>query len=289
MLDPGIHRVAIIGTGLLGGSVGLALRATGFGGTITGAGSRPATLQTAMSLGCINATAKTVEAAARDCDLLVIAAPVGKIASILSRIESVIPDHAVVTDVGSTKSSIVEAAISGTLKARFVGAHPMAGAETTGPQSARADLFHGKPVILTPTPHTAADALAKVESLWKAFGTQVFRMSPQEHDRLVAVISHIPHAAAVMLVQLAEQNGALPVASTGFADTTRLAMGDPELWADIFLDNREAVMVTLDQWSSLVRQFKDVLQSNSRDKLIHILSDAQRIRTGWRDRPKGTV
>lgn len=288
-LDPTIKRVTIVGTGLLGGSVGLALRLTGFKGTIVGTGSRPATLGTALAHGCVHEVQESPVQAVKGSDLVVIAAPVGKIPGILGQLSTCLESHTVVTDVGSTKFSIVTAAEAEGLEGRFVGAHPMAGSESTGPLAARADLFKGKPVILTPAGRTEPGALQKVESFWTSFGMQVFHMSPQEHDRLVAVISHLPHAVAVMLVQLAEQNGALPVASTGFADTTRLAMGDSELWADIFLDNKAAVVEALAQWAALSDRFVHVLKSNDRAALTRLLIEAQTLRTGWRDRPKGSA
>ena len=163
----------------------------------------------------------------------------------------------------------------------------MAGAETTGPEAARADLFHDKPVIVTPTHATAPEALDRVESLWRGLGMHVHRMTPSEHDRLVAVISHVPHAASALLVKLAEESGALPVASTGFADMTRLAGGDPQLWADIFLDNRAAVLAAVERWASLTDEFRQALAAGDRGLLLRLLQDAQAARDTWRNRPKG--
>ena len=285
MLDLHVERITIVGTGLLGGSVGLALRRVGFAGTLIGTGPRMATLERAKAAGCVERITTDLDDAARDSDLIILAAPVGLIPTLLERLAD---SPAVITDVGSTKSSIVAAAGKFLRDpGLFVGSHPMAGAETTGPESARADLFDGKPVIITPTDATLPDPIERVESLWRAIGMQVHRMSPAEHDRLVAVISHIPHAAAVLLVRLAAESGALPVASTGFADTTRLAAGDPDLWADIFLDNRDAVLAALAGWSAATDEFRRLLETADRPALLDLLGAAQSARKAWRDKAKG--
>ncbi len=285
--DVRLNRVTIVGTGLLGGSIGLAMKRAGLAQRIIGAGSRPETLEKALRAGCVDETRSDLLDACKASDLIVLAAPVGKIPDLIRQLAAHVAPGGVVTDVGSTKGTIVAAADATALRDRFVGSHPMAGAETTGPQSARADLFKDRPVILTPSPHTSPEARRLVESFWKAMGMRVFTMDPQEHDCLVAVISHVPHAMAVLLVELARKNGALPVASTGFADTTRLAMGEPELWADIFLDNRRAVGEALVQWSRMCDEFQRVLEGNDRESLLKILREAQADRISWRDRPKG--
>ena len=290
MTNLALERVTIIGTGLLGGSVGLALRSAGFGGRLIGAGPREATLAKAKSAGCVDEITTDLSGAVRDSGLVILAAPVGAIPSLLEKIAAHLASDAVVTDVGSTKASIVSAA-GMTLRdpGNFVGSHPMAGAETTGPESARADLFTSKPVIVTPVASTHPEALARVERLWSTLGMQIHRMDPAEHDRLVAVISHVPHAASVLLVRLAAESGALPVASTGFADTTRLAAGDPNLWADIFLDNRDAVLRALDEWARIGADFRQVLEQHDRTALLKLLSDAQAARVAWRGRAKGVA
>ena len=280
--------MTIIGTGLLGGSVGLALRKGGFTGRIVGTGPRMATLERAKAGGCVQTVTTDTAQAVRGSNLIVIAAPVSKIPSLLESLSACAEGDAVITDVGSTKASIVQAA-GRVLKhpQRFVGSHPMAGAETTGPEAARADLFRDKPVIVTPTEATSPEAIDRVESLWRGLGMHIHRMTPPEHDRLVAVISHVPHAASALLVKLAEESGALPVASTGFADMTRLAGGDPQLWADIFLDNRAAVLQAVERWASLTDEFRQALQAGDRGAILRLLHDSQTAREAWRNRPKG--
>ena len=290
MVDLNFTNIAIIGTGLLGGSVGLALRRSGFGGRLIGTGSRPATLEKAQAAGCVDHITTDLSEAVSGSDLILLAAPVGAIPDLLGRLAESINGQAIITDVGSTKANIVAAAERSLRRPeRFVGSHPMAGAETTGPESARADLFEGKPVILTPTQVTDPQAGARVEELWRALGMQVHRMSPAEHDRLVAIISHVPHAAAVLLVRLAAEGGALPVASTGFADMTRLAGGDPSLWADIFLDNRQAVLAALGRLTEMTEDFRRIIQSADREKLLDLLAETQSTRQAWRGKAKGVA
>lgn len=287
MLGPGVDTVTIVGTGLLGGSIGLALRKLGFAGQVVGAGPRIATLERAMALGCVERITTDLAEAVRGSALIVLAAPVSKIPELIARLADHVEEGAAITDVGSTKQTIVAAAERSLAHpSRFVGSHPMAGSEATGPEAAKPDLFQDKPVIVTPTRVTAPDAVERVESLWHGLGMTIHRMDPAEHDRLVAVISHVPHAAAVLLVRLASRSGALPVASTGFADVTRLAAGAPELWADIFLDNREAVLAALDRWLETGEEFRRILASSDRPALLHLLYDAQATRAAWRGRER---
>ena len=194
-----------------------------------------------------------------------------------------VPAKAVLTDVGSTKASIVEMAERALPDgSRFVGSHPMAGAETSGPGAARADLYVGKPVIVTPTEATDADARAKIESLWHTLGMLVHRMAPDEHDRAVAAISHLPHAVSALLMRFAADSGALPVASTGLADMTRLAGGDVQMWADIFSDNQKAVIEAIDRWRESLGAFRAMLADNDRAALEQWLAAARDERQAWR-------
>lgn len=279
---PDMSQVTIIGTGLLGGSVGLALRATGFRGRIVGFGRRQATLDAALAGHCIDRIATDLADAAREADLVILATPVASISEYLKQLSPLVSPQAVITDVGSTKLRIVEAA-EATLAhpGRFVGAHPMAGSEAHGPEAARADLFRHKPVILTPMPATDAAALALVEQVWQSLGMRLHHMTPAEHDQTVARISHLPHLAAVLLVRLAERGEGMRVASTGFASTTRVASGEPEVWADIFIENREAVLAVLDEWQSMLGDFRGLLEQGGRDDLLKLLRSAQQSRDSW--------
>jgi len=282
MQIPRCNQITIVGTGLLGGSIGLALRYAGFTGKIIGVARSESTRRAALEHHCIDQAGEDPVASVIDSDLIILCTPVGTIPGLFDQLAEHVDPQAVITDVGSTKHSIVQAAHA-KLKhpGRFVGSHPMAGSETTGPENARADLFTGKPVIVTPDAHTDADAVEQVETLWRALGMHVTRAGAKEHDQMVAHISHLPHALAVLLVIAAEEGGGLEVASTGFTDTTRIAGGDPELWADIFLDNAEPVVEALDLSMKLTKGLRDVIARGDREHLLKILSQAQRVRQQW--------
>lgn len=276
-----IQQVTVVGTGLLGGSLGLALRAHGFEGRIVGVGRRDATLEAARACGCIDEGTTDLATGVAEADLVVLAPPVGTILKLLPQLAQCLPAGAVVTDVGSTKESIVAAAEAALRRpGRFVGSHPMAGGELTGPRAGDANLFTGKPVILTPTDRTEGEALAQVTAMWEGLGMRLHRMSPRQHDVAVGRISHMPHAAAVLLVALA-QEADLEVASTGFGGMTRVAAGDPNMWADIFLDNADALAGVLGEWRKLWAEFEKVLADRDREGVIKLLRDAQQTRREW--------
>lgn len=279
MTLPAFKQITIVGPGLLGASIGLALKHAGFIGRIVGVARSQATRDTALARNCIDDATDDLLAAARHSDLILLATPVNTIIRQLSELRDV---DAIITDVGSTKRSIVHAA-SQVLKhpERFVGSHPMAGSENTGPEHARADLFKGKPVIMTPSPATEEATMRGVEQLWKSLGMLVYKAAPELHDQMVAHISHVPHVMAGLLVLLAEQGGGLHVASTGFTDTTRLASGDPQLWADILTDNRKQVVRALDELSALIDDLRHRLTDGQREPVCELLETAQRIRNRW--------
>jgi len=282
MLDPSIRHITIIGPGLLGGSIGLGLRERGFDGRIVGVARKPQTRDAAVQRGCIDEAFETLVPACADADLVVIATPVGTVARILEHLDPLVSDEAVITDVGSTKASIVAAAdrLLGRPQ-RFVGSHPMAGMEATGPEAARADLYRGRPVILTPGEHTDPVALRHVEQLWRTLGMRIVRLTPEEHDRAVATVSHLPHALAVLLMELAPRSGGLHIASSGLESMTRLAGGDVTMWADIFVDNAEAVAEALEAYEDHLKAFRDMVASGDRDAIVETLAAARETRRRW--------
>lgn len=276
------RQITIVGTGLLGGSIGLALREAGFDGRIIGVARKQATRDAALSCHCVDEATGDLAAGVKGSDMIVLCAPVGTIPAMFEQLSTDAATDAVITDVGSTKRSIVAAAEKSLSNpGRFVGSHPMAGSESTGPASARADLFRDKPVIITPTPQTAAAALDRVTGLWKTLGMKIYRATAAEHDTMVAHISHLPHAMAVMLVLAAEQGGGLDVASTGFTDTTRIASGDGDLWADIFLDNAQPVVAALDEYIALTHSLRQIIAAGDRPRLLAMLHAAQGVRDRW--------
>lgn len=276
-----VGSVAIVGTGLLGGSLGLALREAGFPGRILGVGRRPETLQTALDRGCIDEACTSIQDAARRCELIVLATPLGMFEPLLQELSSGSCDHAIVTDVGSTKQYVCSLAGRIIPGVRFVGSHPMAGSEQHGPQFARADLYRGAPCIITPVETSDPAAVSTVEGLWSALGMRVLRMSPQQHDAFAAQVSHLPHALAALLVHQAVSRGGLEMASTGFRDATRIASSDPAVWIDIFATNREAVLQSLDAFANAIADLRAKLADPAGQGLQQWLAQSKQARDAW--------
>ena len=244
-----IARLAIVGIGLLGGSVARAARARGLAGHIVGIGRDRARLAPALQDGTLDAVTTDMAEGVRDADMVVLAATVLANQALLAQVFAAAAPGAVVTDVGSTKRGIVAAAerLGGRARARFVGSHPMAGSERNGYAIAREDLFDGATVIVTPTETSDPDAVKTVVGLWEATGARVVTMDADTHDRAVAAISHLPHVVAWALVDAVArfEPAALDVAARGFKDTTRIAVSDPLVWKEILLANRDAVVASL--------------------------------------------
>lgn len=238
------NRVAIIGVGLIGGSIGLTVKKRRLAKEVVGVFRRKSTLKKALKRGAVDRAAMSVKEGVADADLIILATPVSLIPSMAREIIKYAKKGAVVTDVGSTKKWIIDKVEGPFARSHkglfFVGSHPMAGSEHAGVEFARADLLDGSPCIVTKTAKTNAAALGKVAGFWKALGAKVNVMSPAAHDKSVSLISHLPHIVAFGLA------GAVPIkelkyAAEGFKDTTRVASSDPRLWADIFLSNRKEI------------------------------------------------
>ena len=278
------RRLVIVGTGLLGGSCALAVRRAGLATRVVGVARRAATAAAAGALGCFDHIATDLSAALADGDdepLVILATPLGTFDNLFAQLGRR-GEAMTVSDVGSAKGSVCAAAERHLAPGqRFVGAHPMAGSEQQGPTAARADLFDGKPCILTPTPRTDAAALEHVERFWQALGMRTMRMEPTEHDRRTALISHLPHAAAVLLVQVAAELGGLDVASTGFRDTTRLASGSPAMRGDILTENREQVVAALDAFAQRIAALRDRLTGGDDAGLHAWLERSKAARDQW--------
>lgn len=279
-----VGRVAIVGTGLVGGSIGLGLRSAGYPGRIVGVGRRAETVRRAAALGCIDEpTTDLAEAVRGDTNVLVVlATPLGAFEQVLTALADLSGDGVVITDVGSTKEQVC--ATAGRLlpdPSRFVGSHPMAGGERHGPDQAVADLFVDKPCIVTDEPGTDSSVVAVVESLWRTLRMRPIRMTPAEHDRKAALISHLPHAIAALIVQVACRSDALGLASTGFLDTTRIASGDPNVWLDVFATNRQAMLDAIDAFGSDLAQFRQMLESGDRAGLFDLLARCRLQRDRW--------
>jgi prephenate dehydrogenase len=281
--------VAIIGVGLLGGSIALALKRARLARTIVGASRSRETLRRASALGVIDAMVDGPEDAARGAELVVVAAPVQRIPSLLERIAGALSPKALVTDVGSTKQAIVAAAerVFGPggvhpCGAVFVGAHPLAGGERLGVQSARASLLDGAKVLVTPSENTPLDALERATSLWEALGAHVHIVDPMEHDRLLAATSHLPHATACALMRAVSEHvapsAARSVSGRGLRDTTRVAASGAGTWTDILLENRSYVLIALQSLREELDALAGALETNDRSILDRWLDGAADLR-----------
>ena len=273
------RRLSILGVGLLGGSIGLAVKSKISSCSVAGYGHRRSTLEAALARGAVDEVYDSPAAAVRGADLVILCTPVGTFPELLGQIAGELADGAVVTDVGSTKASVVEAA--GKLlpaRVRFVGSHPMAGSEKRGVEFARADLLAGALCIVTPDERSDADAVAGVESFWRRLGMVTTRVSPPEHDRRLADVSHLPHAVAAALIRMQDE-ASLALAGRGFADATRIAAGDAALWRDILMDNRANVLAGIERFGEELAGLASALRAGDGDAVKTWLGAAAEQRT----------
>jgi prephenate dehydrogenase len=280
-----IDKLAIVGTGLIGGSFALALKQAGAVGEVLGVGRNPASLKAALEHGLIDRVADWTEAGQADCILL--AMPVGETAAVLKQLAPHLKAGAIVTDAGSTKVNVLAAAneVLGARHVRFVPGHPIAGSEQSGPGAARVDLYRGKRVVLTPEADTDSGVLATVRALWEATGAKVETLEAGLHDRVFAAVSHLPHLAAFALVdelaRRADGDTFFRFAASGFRDFTRIAGSSPEMWRDIALANREALLAELDAYLSALEALGDAVADSDADVLLEIFSRARAAREQW--------
>jgi len=272
---PHWKTVAITGVGLIGGSIGLALRSRGLADRVVGIGRREESLRIAAQVGATTETTLDLAQGVREADLIVVCTPVASIAEHVRTAAAACPRTALITDAGSTKETIVEQ-LKDRLprQARFVGSHPMAGSEKQGPADADPDLFVGRTVVITPTRRNPAADVDELEAFWSSLGARVVRMSPAAHDRAVAATSHLPHLVAAALADAVPLAG-MPLTAGGFRDTTRIAGGDPELWTQILLDNRENVLRALQPFEKIVATFRQALEGGERSTLKKSLTKAK--------------
>jgi len=264
------RRAAVVGTGLIGGSIGLALRERGW--HVTGADRDPARERRALELGVVDAIGVDPDA-----EITFVATPVGTVPEVARRVLEV--GGGVVTDVGSVKASVVRAVADG----RFVGGHPMAGSEQDGLEGAMAGLFERAVWVLTPTEHTDPAAHALVRSVVTSLGAEVVELDPDRHDHLVAVVSHVPHLAAAALMTLAsdraeEHRALLRLAAGGFRDMTRIASGHPGMWPDVCAANAAAIVDTLDALVDSLRRLRAIVADDDRGALLDALDRARAAR-----------
>ncbi len=270
-------RIAVLGLGLLGGSVAAAARERGLAREVIGAARRPAPLERALSAGIVDGVASPEEAVV-GADLVVLGTPVGSMAAVLSGVAPVLAPGCLITDVGSVKGAVVET-LPGLLPqgVEFVAAHPMAGSHLRGPDHARADLFEGATCVITPSAGQDASAVARVSSFWTALGARVEQRTPLDHDGDVAWVSHLPHlvayAFADALAQAPDRVGEL--AGGGFRDFTRIAQSDPEMWGEILSLNGKALSGPLNHFSASLAKLARALEEGDVESLEHTLSRAR--------------
>ena len=281
-----IPTLAVVGVGLIGGSFAAALRQAGCVGRVLGAGRRPETLQEAVRLGLID-EAVSLEDAAQRADFIFVAAPVGAFAAIFARLKPTLNPKAVMTDGGSTKQNVIEAAREGLQDriAQFVPSHPMAGSHETGPQAAQARLYQGKRVVLTPLVENHPEDIARVHGAWQACGANLVMLNPAQHDAAVAAISHMPHWVAALFMQhLTQSDDAalkLELAGSGFRDFTRVAQGSPEMWRDIFEANRQAMQTEIATFRKVLERAEHALDTGDYAYLQDMLEVASQARRDW--------
>jgi len=297
-----VKKLVIFGVGLIGGSVALTLKKAGKRNNtvmhIVGVGRSEKNLQNALDLGVIDAAETNIAEACNDADIILIAAPVAQTASILQSIKPHLHSNTVITDAGSTKSDVLTCAnaILGEQFNQFVGGHPIAGAEKSGVSAAKADLFIGKNVVLTPhINHEAlqdntnaasrASKIARVAEMWRACGAQVSEMSAETHDRIFAAVSHLPHLLAFALVdEIAARPNAeqlFSFAASGFRDFTRIAGSHPEMWRDISLANKNALLGEISAFEKELSQLKQLLADENGMGLQELFERASIARNNW--------
>jgi len=273
-----VQTLVILGLGLLGGSIGLAAIANRLATHVVGWSHRPETRAKALARRAVHAVTDTPEQAVSGADMVILATPIDAMPDLMQRIADRMVRGTLVTDVGSTKRRVVDAARQ--LLPRHIlycGSHPMAGGEKAGVEHARADLFQSQLAILTPTESTDPRAIAAFEQFYLGMGMRVARMRPDTHDRRIALVSHLPHVVAAALVST-QRDDSQSLAGPGYRDATRIAMGDAKLWADIVLDNRDNMLNSITHFQDEIALLKGLITAGDRRSLVAWLEEAAKTR-----------
>lgn len=281
-------KVTIIGVGLLGGSIGLALRRHRLAREVHGWGRRTEAVRAALRTGAVHRAGLDLQEAVSKASVVVLCTPIAQMRPLVDRMLAGIKPGVIITDVGSVKAPLVRELGPRVRKAggHFVGAHPMAGSERTGVEAAREDLFDKAVCVITPDSKTDRGAVNRVEALWRSLGCRVMRMEPRAHDRIVSRTSHLPHLLASALTAQVLDPGQDPVqpllCATGFRDTTRIAAGAPEMWRDILLSNRGHLSRDLALFERRLARLRRMLEAPNARDLERFLAGAQRLRQAWK-------
>lgn len=287
-----MKKITIFGVGLIGGSVALALKKAGSTAQIVGVGRSRTSLQTALNLGVIDIATSNMAEALKDADMVLIATPVAQTPTILNTIKPFLESQTVITDAGSTKGDVLRCAqeILGTQFNQFVGGHPIAGAEKSGITAATSDLYINKNVVLTPTSATNTQAIQRVNQLWQTCGANVSQMSAETHDNIFAAVSHLPHLLAFSLVDdIASRPNAAQLfgfAASGFRDFTRIAGSHPEMWRDISLANKTALLSEITAYQAALSHLKQLVETEDGEGLQALFERASVARNGWTESKK---
>lgn len=287
-----MKKIVIFGVGLIGGSVALALKNKHPALHIVGVGRRPEPLQIAVDLKIIDQASTDIASALQDADLALIAAPVAQTANILASIKPHLESQTVITDAGSTKSDVLKCArqVLGKKFNQFIGGHPIAGAERSGAAAAMTDLFNSKNVVLTPTAETPTWVQDKVMQLWQDCGATLNIMTAEQHDDIFAAVSHLPHLLAFALVEdMANHDNAeqlFSFAASGFRDFSRIAGSHPEMWRDISLANKTAILKSLDSYQATLTNIKTLLENEDSEGLQATFERASKARNQWANAKK---
>lgn len=282
------RKITIIGVGLLGGSIGLAVKRRKLAGEVAGFVRRAASLKECENAGAVDYATTDLLAAVSNADMVILCTPLAQMRERVLEMLPALKRGAIVTDVGSVKTGVVKN-VCGLIRkagAHFIGSHPMAGAEKTGVAAARENLFENAVCVLTPTKNSSPAALRKVEQFWKSLGGRTVRLTPQLHDHLVGRSSHLPHVVAATLANLvlnpANSETQSQLCATGFRDTTRVASGSPEMWRDIALANRKNLSLSVDAFVAGLRQFQRALKSADAKTISKFFETAKSRRDNWR-------
>ncbi|MBU2583401.1 MAG: prephenate/arogenate dehydrogenase family protein [Alphaproteobacteria bacterium] len=283
------EQIALIGIGLIGSSIAHAARRAGLAGRIVGSARTAATVEKALQLGIVDEGFQTAAEAARGSDLIVLCTPVGMCGPIAREIAEAgaFSDAAILTDVGSVKGAIVrDVAPHVPVGVHFVPGHPIAGTEQSGPEAGFAELFDGRWCILTPPENCDAAAVARLKAFWQGLGSHVETMTPEHHDRVLAITSHVPHLIAFNIVNTAghlervTDREVIKFSAGGFRDFTRIAASDPTMWRDVFLNNKQAVLEMLQRFSEDLTALQRAIRYDEGDTLHRLFSEARTLRRG---------
>lgn len=279
-----IERLCVIGVGLIGGSLARAVREAGICQEVVGAGRNPQNLQTAIDLGVIDRYETDLARAVAGADMVLVSVPLGAMAAVFDAIKGHLADHAVVTDAGSAKGSVIDAVRQafGDVPAFFVPGHPIAGTEQSGVEASFASLYRGSRVILTPLTDTDSHALDRVRDMWEAAGAEVIEMDSVHHDAVLAATSHLPHVLAYALVdslaRLSDDGEVFEYAAGGFRDFTRIASSDPVMWRDICLANGDAIQLMIENYVADLQELTAAIENRDGQQILELFTSAKAAR-----------